>query len=655
MPPGGSEPRNVQSWRGPALALPVAAVAVQARPAIERPAAVGMPLGVSRPAVVRVGLLGVAPAVQRFRFRAAAAPQAPAALTAKKDKPPVGQPAAPTVPAGATQPAAVPLQPPPPAAAPEVAAMIAVSAEAAAAPPAADDDDEVVIPFSAAVAAGAAGETGAVPAAADRRRTRIVPPRDVVKLSERFFYLLQPDLETVLETSRLEFPRQPFPFQLDGMAFLVPRHGAVLADEMGLGKSMQAISSIRLLVRSGEARRVLVVCPKGLVSNWVRELGDWAPELLVAVIEGDPQRRRWQWTLPDVPVKLANYEVLVRDRELVASLGLEFDLMVLDEAQRIKNRSSQTSEAVRSVTRRRSWALTGTPVENSADDLVGLFEFVAPGHLDSRMAPRAMGAAVADHVLRRTKDKVLKDMPPRLNRDERIALGPEQRETYRRAEEEGVLRLEGMGREATIQHVFELVLRLKQICNFDTATGESAKLECLEADLEEIHASGRKALVFSQWVETLGRLRRKLDRFGALEYHGGMSTAARDAAIARFRGDRKHSVLLLSYGAGAVGLNLQFSQYVFLFDRWWNPAIEDQAINRAHRIGAAGAVTVTRFVSADTIEERIDEVLRKKRDLSDLILAEAGEPVASGLTQEELFALFRLAPPPRAAAPRVAA
>ena len=482
------------------------------------------------------------------------------------------------------------------------------------------------------------------------RRTRIAPPRDVVKLSEKFFYLLQPDLESILQAGQLEFPRQPFPFQLDGMAFLVPRHGAVLADEMGLGKSMQAISSIRLLVRSGEARRVLVVCPKGLVSNWARELADWAPEIVVAVIEGDQPRRKWQWSLPDVPVKLANYEVLVRDRDLVAELGLSFDLMVLDEAQRIKNRSSQTSQAVRSVHRRRSWALTGTPIENSADDLVGIFEFVAPGHLSERMAPKAMGAAVSDHVLRRTKDKVLKDMPPRLNRDERIELTAEQRETYRRAEEEGVLRLADMGREATIQHVFELVLRLKQICNFDTATGESAKLDCLEAELEEVQASGRKALVFSQWVDTLGRLDKRLTRFGSLQYHGGMSTVARDEAIRRFKHDKHHSVLLLSYGAGAVGLNLQFSQYVFLFDRWWNPAVEDQAINRAHRIGAAGAVTVTRFLAAGTIEERIDEVLRRKRDLSETILSQAEGPVSSGLTAEELFALFKLAPPRRLAA-----
>ena len=576
----------VRSIRRDDLAVDSAAVRPWGDLVIRRPPALRLPLAGSLPSIVRVDLGVARPKVTSYRF--------------------VPPAAAPALPAG-KQPAR------------QAAAVVAPAVDAPTPPVAA-------------------------------RRTRIAPPRDVVKLSEKFFYLLQPDLETMLQAGRLEFPRQPFPFQLDGMAFLVPRHSAVLADEMGLGKSMQAISSIRLLVRSGEARRVLVVCPKGLVSNWARELADWAPELVVAVIEGDQARRRWQWSLADVPVKLANYEVLVRDRDLVAELGLSFDLVCLDEAQRIKNRSSQTNQAVRAIDRRRSWALTGTPIENSADDLVGLFEFVAPGHLHERMPPKAMGAAVSDQILRRTKDKVLKDMPPRLNRDERIELGPEQRETYRRAEEEGVLRLADMGREATIQHVFELVLRLKQICNFDTATGESAKLDCLSAELEEVQASGRKALVFSQWVETLGRLEGALGRFGALQYHGGMSTAARDEAIRRFKHEQQHSVLLLSYGAGAVGLNLQFSQYVFLFDRWWNPAIEDQAINRAHRIGAVGAVTVTRFLSADTIEERIDEVLRKKRDLSETILSQAGEPASAGLTADELFALFKLAPPQQRAA-----
>ena len=483
-----------------------------------------------------------------------------------------------------------------------------------------------------------------------RRRIRIAPPGDVVKLSERLFFMLQPDLESTLQASNISFPKEPFPFQLDGMAFLMPRHGAILADEMGLGKSMQAISSLRLLIHSGQARQILVVCPKGLVSNWARELSEWAPELVVAVVEGDPTRRCWQWKLEGVPVKVANYEAVVRDREMIEELGLSFDLVVLDEAQRIKNRSSNTHDAIGALRRGRSWALTGTPVENSATDLVSLFDFIAPGQVNENMSPKTLGVAAADYVLRRTKDKVLTEMPPRMNRDESIELTPEQQETYQRAEDDGVVRLSELGQEASIQNVFELILRLKQICNFDPSTGKSAKLDCLTAELEEVQASGKKALVFSQWVDTLGRLESNLRQFGALQYHGGMSTAARDRAIEQFKNESKHSVLLLSYGAGAVGLNLQFSQYVFLFDRWWNPAIEDQAINRAHRIGAAGAVTVTRFLSAGTIEERIDEVLQRKRDLSETILSQAEAPAASGLSAKDLFALFRLPEPRQAAA-----
>lgn len=475
-----------------------------------------------------------------------------------------------------------------------------------------------------------------------RRRTRIQPPRDVVKLSERLFYLLQPDLETLLAGCSLSFPREPFPFQFDGMAFLMPRFGGILADEMGLGKSMQAISSLRLLVHLRQARSVLIICPKSLVSNWARELSVWAPELVVGVIAGDPDQRRWQWSLQDVPVKVAHYEAVIRDRSILDETGAEFDLVILDEAQRIKNRASQTSKAVCSIPRKRSWALTGTPVENRSEDLVGIFDFVAPGQVHDGMSPRMLGAAAKGHCLRRTKDKVLTEMPPRLDTDRYIELSNEQRETYRRAEEEGVLRLSEMGQEATIQHVFELVLRLKQVCNFDTATRASAKTDCLAAELEEVQASGRKAIVFSQWVQTLSRLRERLKYFGPLEYHGGMSTAARDDAIESFRNKSQHTVLLLSYGAGAVGLNLQFSEYVFLFDRWWNPAIEDQAINRAHRIGAAGAVTVTKFLTVGTIEERIDEVLARKRNLSGIILSEAEPEPATSMSAAEIFSLFGL-------------
>jgi SNF2 family DNA or RNA helicase len=473
------------------------------------------------------------------------------------------------------------------------------------------------------------------------RPTRIKPPRDTIRLEDRLFYCLQPPLETLLAGDRLDFPFRPFAYQFEGVAFLYPRVAAILADEMGLGKTMQAITAIRVLLRAGEIETVLLICPKPLVTNWLREFALWAPELPVTVIEGDQARRNWQWQLADTPIKIANYELMQRDAQSLGPGSLRFDLVVLDEAQRIKNRAGHTSQAVRQIGRRRSWALTGTPVENSPEDLVGIFEFLAPGHLSSGMKPRRMGQAASDYILRRTKDKVLTELPPKMFRDAQIELTREQRETYQMAEEEGVLRLTELGEAATIQHVFELVLRLKQICNFDPATGQSAKLERLSADLEEVAASGRKAIIFSQWVDTLGHLARELAPYRPLEYHGRVASKDRDDVIARFRDDPARHVLLISYGAGGVGLNLQFAGYVFLFDRWWNPAVEDQAVNRAHRIGASGPVTVTRFLTLSTIEERIDQILRDKRELFDTIFSDvARRPL--GLSQSEIFGLFRL-------------
>lgn len=475
-----------------------------------------------------------------------------------------------------------------------------------------------------------------------RASTRIRPPRDTLRLEDRLQMLLQPSLETLIARDALHFPLTPFPYQLQGVAFLYPRFAAVLADEMGLGKTMQAITALRMLLHSGEISNALLVCPKPLVTNWQREFGVWAPELPVTVIEGDPQRRDWQWRLGEAPVKIANYELLCRDVELLADEQLQFDLVVLDEAQRIKNRAGVTSEAVRSISRRRSWALTGTPVENSPEDLVGIFEFVAPRQISSKMKPRALGRAISDFVLRRMKDDVLSDLPPKLCRDAEVTLTPQQRQSYKLAEDKGILRLTELGDSVTIHHVFELILRLKQICNFDPATGDSSKLERLSADMEEVAASGQKAIVFSQWVGTLQRLKTELAQFSPLEYHGQIPMDRRDQIIEQFRADRQHHVMLMTYGAGGVGLNLQFSNYVFLFDRWWNPAVEDQAINRAHRIGVDGPVTVTRFLTLGTIEERINQVLEEKRELFDTIFTDAATPKTVGLSQQEIFGLFNL-------------
>ncbi|WP_047814875.1 DEAD/DEAH box helicase [Rhodopirellula islandica] len=493
------------------------------------------------------------------------------------------------------------------------------------------------------------------------KRSRIKPPNDIVKLQDRLYYLLQPPLDLLVGSGQLNFPFEPFPYQLDGIAFLFPRYACVLADEMGLGKTMQAISTMRMLLCSGELRNVLLVCPKPLVSNWLREFSVWAPEIPVVAIEGNAAKREFQWREPNVPVKIANYELLMRDKEIVLEGGLHFDLVALDEAQRIKNINNSTSEIVRAIPRTRSWALTGTPVENSPDDLVGIFDFLSPGYLQTGMPMSQMASMAGDYILRRTKDMVLEDMPPKLYRDADIDLTPEQWARYDTAEKEGVVHLEELEESLTVQHVFELVLRLKQICNFDPVTNSSAKLQRLEADMEEVAASGQKAILFSQWTKTIDKMRPTLERFGPLEYHGKIPHKKREGVIEQFKNDPNSHIILMSYGAGSVGLNLQFCRYVFLFDRWWNPAIEDQAINRAHRIGAAGSVTVTRMMAVNTIEQRIAAVLDQKREMFDMLFADqrdasknaAGDgpaksgPLsqAGGLSRDEIFGLFDLRAP----------
>jgi len=479
---------------------------------------------------------------------------------------------------------------------------------------------------------------------------RARPTAETVVFKDRLLYLLQPPLDNIFDGKQLSVPFDPFPYQLEGIAFFMPRHSALLADEMGLGKTMQTILSIRLLFQAGLVRRVLLICPKPLVFNWTRELKMWAHDLPFEVFGGDTQARRATWTVSNCPLKLVNYEILTRDADILQEEGVTFDLCVLDEAQRIKNYDSKTAQVVRSVRRARSWALTGTPIENRPEDLINIFAFVDPGRIPADTPMKRLAALTSDCILRRTKDMVQSDMPPKTTRDLQIELTPAQRESYDLAEKEGVVRLNSLGETLTVQHVFQLVMRLKQICNFDPLTGASAKLEQLLADMEEVAANGRKAIVFSQWVEPLEVLAEALKAFNPLQFHGKIPTNDRPRVLDQFKSDPTKHVILMSYGTGSVGLNLQFTNYVFLFDRWWNPAVEDQAINRAHRIGQKHPVTVTRFTMENTIEKRIAEVLERKRKLFNELLESNGSPPSLGLTEEEIFGLFDIRSRPKKAA-----
>ncbi len=491
---------------------------------------------------------------------------------------------------------------------------------------------------------------------ADKPRTRLKPPGDMLVFKDRLLYLLQPALEDIFAGKQVRLPFPPYPYQIKGIAFLMPRHAALLADEMGLGKTAQVLIALRLLFQSGLIRRCLVVCPKPLVINWTRELKIWADDIPFEIIGGDTQTRKTQWFGSKCPLKLVNYELLTRDAAFFAtsekdSDNLHFDVVVLDEAQRIKNRESKTAQVVRSISRDRSWAMTGTPIENRIEDLVNIFAFVDPDRVPADTPAKLLPELTRDAILRRVKEEVATDMPPKVIHDCYLELTPEQRASYAMAEDEGIVHLNEMGDTITVQHVFELVMRLKQICNFDPATGESAKLEQLQADLAEVAQSGRKAIIFSQWVQPLEKIALALAPYGPMLFHGKVPHRQRQPILDQFKKDSSKHVLLMSYGTGSVGLNLQFANYVFLFDRWWNPAVEDQAINRAHRLGQKETVFVTRFVSQGTIEGRIAEILEKKRQLFHDMIGQNGTPPSMGLSEEDIFGLFDVkARPKRAAA-----
>lgn len=421
------------------------------------------------------------------------------------------------------------------------------------------------------------------------------------------------------------------PYQREGASFLFHRKAALLADEMGLGKTVQAAVALEALKRSH--RRVLVVAPTPLCLNWVRELEKWAGGLIVRRVVGDAQDRHLTYRLP-IQVLVASYEQLRADIDSIAS-SIEFDLVILDEVQRIKNIDSTTSLACRRIRRRSSWGLSGTPLENSVEDLLSIFRFLAPQLLHPGMSRSEIHATMQDHFLRRTKEQVLTELPPIIVRDLRLELGVSQRQAYESAWSQRYSSLNLQHGSTRIATMLALITRLKQICNFDPATGDSAKWEALQGLLDSIdHASG-KVLVFSQYVETLNWL---AERFAMNHevFHGGLSAHHREQMIDRFRQRRGPRAMLVSLKAGGVGLNLQDASTVILFDRWWNPAVEDQAVQRAHRFGKQTTVELIRFIVEDTVEERIAKILEDKTALFREYIEDAPIVSSEKLSDQEL-------------------
>jgi SNF2 family DNA or RNA helicase len=487
-------------------------------------------------------------------------------------------------------------------------------------------------------------EEGAGGGGAEREPGPLSPEADLLR---RLAALLQPP-PTSLYTPNgfLEWPSPLLPYQREGVAALLARRELLLADDMGLGKTVQAIAALRILFHQKKIANALLVCPASLLYQWQRELAKWAPDLRAVIVSGGPADRGALWQIA-AHVRIVGYETLRSDVLALHDSPLlrkTWDVVVLDEASRIKNRTSSISAACRLLPRDRRWALTGTPLENRLDDVASILEFLRDDFAGTS-SQAGIVAALRRCQLRRRKEEVLSELPPRLDSELVVELGPGQREAYDRAEREGVFQLRQSGEEITLTHVLDLISRLKQICNYDPVSGESAKLSDIAQRLRTLAAAGQRALVFSQFVDEtfgVGRAAEWLKEFQPLIYTGALSPQRKAEVVARFVANPVHKALLLSLRAGGMGLNLQAASYVFHLDRWWNPAIEAQAEARAHRMGQTVPVMVYRYTCRDTIEERIDSLLKTKRRLFDEVVNDVSLNITAALTERELFGLFGL-------------
>jgi superfamily II DNA or RNA helicase len=451
------------------------------------------------------------------------------------------------------------------------------------------------------------------------------------------------------------------PYQRDGLDFLAfvtgLGMGAVLADDMGLGKTVQALAWIEWLrERDPRGGPVLVVCPASVVHNWQRESERFTPDLRVLALTSGEQRHALRREVPHHDVVITNYALLRRDIERWHAIPLR--AAILDEAQNIKNPSAAVSRAVLELNARHRLALTGTPIENRALDLWSIMQFVNPGYLGRRAAfaahydrpdpaphtRRLLAAKLRPVMVRRVKEQVAPDLPDRIEERRECELTPGQRKLYlaelmrsRTTVERLKTSPDGLMRNKL--EILVALTRLRQVCCHPALVGGreslgSGKFEALFEILEPLLAEGRKVLVFSQFVECLKLLAAEMKRREMRHHMLTGATTRREAVVTAFESDPAPCVFLISLKAGGTGLNLTAASYVVLFDPWWNPAVEAQAIDRAHRIGQTRTVIAYRMLAAGTIEEKIWELQQRKAALVEEVLGEDG--FARTLTQKDL-------------------
>lgn len=463
-------------------------------------------------------------------------------------------------------------------------------------------------------------------------------------------YALPEDMETVLR-----------PYQKTGFQWLKTLEsygfGGILADEMGLGKTLQVITFLATVPKETTQKTSLVVCPASLIYNWGEELTKFAPQLSYRLILGTAAERKALRDRADMDVWVTSYELLRQD--IGDYSRQEFYCCVLDEAQHIKNAATLTSKAVKQINSRQRFVLTGTPVENRLSELWNLFDFLMSGYLYTNTAfreklekpivksknPEAsaqLRRLVQPFLLRRRKAEVLKELPPKEEYVRRISLSEEERKTYCACVQATVEKLDG---EQGKMQILAALTRLRQICCdpnlcFENYEGETSKLDACMELCQAMVENGHQILLFSQFTSMLDRIRARLDEASISSFTlQGSTTKEKRAKLVKAFNAGAASVFLISLKAGGTGLNLTAADIVIHFDPWWNQAAQDQATDRAHRIGQQAHVQVYKLIAKDTIEEKILELQEKKAALMDTISG-AEDGGILNLSKEDLLALL---------------
>ena len=427
--------------------------------------------------------------------------------------------------------------------------------------------------------------------------------------------------------------------------------GGILADDMGLGKTLQSIAFLVSVLPEIREHKLpgIIVCPASLVYNWQNELQKFAPEIRVVIADGSQEERsQILKSSSKADVIITSYPLLRRDIAKVAKQA--FHTLILDEAQFFKNHATQTAHAVKAIQARYRFALTGTPVENKLEELWSIFDAVFPALFTDRKAfndltRETVAKRVRPFLLRRLKTDVLKELPEKIESLQASELLPEQKKLYvaylAKLQQETLKHLNEKDFQKNRIKILAGLTRLRQLCCHPSLFvedygGSSAKFEQLLEIIEECRSAGKRLLVFSQFTKMLGIIGRELGYQGIpFFYLDGSTPASERVQLCNRFNDGERDLFLISLKAGGTGLNLTGADTVILYDLWWNPAVEQQAADRAHRIGQKKVVQVIRLVTQGTVEDKMYELQLRKKNLIDEVI-QPGQEALSGLSEQEI-------------------